>query len=179
MFGRRSDGKELKHISPIFRLMPSLMKERDDSQVFFNQDIVIEKIEEYTNKKAEEGIKMQEMYNNSLSANNKIINYNDLVDIFNAMNEEITKWMKIYESEERNNQRIDYKYQKWTFKDSSSSYKMSINFEDDTDKAPNIRIILYRDDDKNRTVRGEVWEDERTQEVAAANIADGIKQVSS
>ena len=58
MFGKRSDGKELKHISPIFRLMPSLMEERDDAQVFFNQDIVIEKIEEYTNQKAEEGIRI-------------------------------------------------------------------------------------------------------------------------
>ena len=58
MFGRRSDGKELKHLSPIFRLMPCLMSERDDSHVYFNQDIVIEKIEEYINKKAEEGIKL-------------------------------------------------------------------------------------------------------------------------
>lgn len=58
MFGRRSDGKELRHVSPIFRLMPSLMKERDDSQVFFNQDIVIKKIDEYINAKAAEGIKI-------------------------------------------------------------------------------------------------------------------------
>ena len=58
MFGRRSDGKELKHISPIFRLMPSLMKERDDSQVYFNQDIVIKKMENYISKKAAEGIKV-------------------------------------------------------------------------------------------------------------------------
>ncbi len=58
MFGKRSDGKELRHVSPIFRLMPCLMKERDDSQVFFNQDIVIEKIEEYIDKKAQEGIKI-------------------------------------------------------------------------------------------------------------------------
>jgi len=58
MFGRRSDGKELKHVSPIFRLMPSLMSKRDDSQVFFNQDLVIGKIEDYINKKAEEGIRI-------------------------------------------------------------------------------------------------------------------------
>ena len=58
MFGRRSDGKELRHVSPIFRLMPCLMKERDDSQVFFNQDIVIEKIEKYIDEKAEQGIKL-------------------------------------------------------------------------------------------------------------------------
>ena len=58
MFGRRSDGKELRNVSPIFRLMPCLMKERDDSQVFFNQDIVIEKIEKYIDEKAQQGIKL-------------------------------------------------------------------------------------------------------------------------
>ena len=34
-------------------------------------------------------------------------------------------------------------------------------FEDDSDKAPNIRIILYRDDEENRVIQGTVWEDER------------------
>ena len=58
MFGRRSDGKELRHVSPIFRLMPCLMRERNDSQVLFKQDLVIEKMEEYINKKAQEGIKI-------------------------------------------------------------------------------------------------------------------------
>lgn len=58
MFGRRSDGKELKHVSPIFRLMPSLMKERNDSQVLFKQDVAIQKIDEYINQKAQEGIKI-------------------------------------------------------------------------------------------------------------------------
>ena len=61
MFGRRSDGKELKHVSPIFRLMPIIMKERNDSQVLFKQDIPIAKMEEYINKKAEEGIKLSLM----------------------------------------------------------------------------------------------------------------------
>ena len=61
MFGRRSDGKELKHVSPIFRLMPCIMKERNDSQVLFKQDIPIAKMEEYINKKAEEGIKISLM----------------------------------------------------------------------------------------------------------------------
>ena len=57
MFGRRSDGKELKHVMPFFRIMPCIMKERDDSQVFFNQDIAIKKIDEYISTKAQEGIK--------------------------------------------------------------------------------------------------------------------------
>lgn len=61
MFGHRSDGYELKTIPAEFRLMPSLMKERSDSQVMFKQDIPIAAIEEYIDKKAEEGIKMSIM----------------------------------------------------------------------------------------------------------------------
>ena len=58
MFGKRSDGKELKHVTPIFRIMPMIMKERDDSHVYFNQDLAIKKMEEYVSKKSEEGIKI-------------------------------------------------------------------------------------------------------------------------
>ena len=35
------------------------------------------------------------------------------------------------------------------------------NFEDDTDKAPNLRVILYRGKDNARIITGYVWEDER------------------
>lgn len=58
MFGRRSDGVELKNAPAEFKLMPSLMKERSDSQVFFNQDVPITAIEEYISKKNEEGIRI-------------------------------------------------------------------------------------------------------------------------
>ncbi len=58
MFGRRSDGKELKHVSPFFRIMPCIMKERNDSQVYFNQDLVLKKMEDYINSKAAENIKI-------------------------------------------------------------------------------------------------------------------------
>ena len=51
MFGRRSDGVELKTMPAEFKLMPMLMKERSDSQVFFNQDVPIAAIEEYISKK--------------------------------------------------------------------------------------------------------------------------------
>ena len=57
MFGKRSDGVELKTMPAEFKLMPMLMKERSDSQVFFNQDVPITAIEEYISKKNEEGIK--------------------------------------------------------------------------------------------------------------------------
>lgn len=58
MFGRRKDGKELKKVSPIFKLIPHIMKERSDSQVFFKQEIKIAAIEEYINNKAQDGIKL-------------------------------------------------------------------------------------------------------------------------
>ncbi len=58
MFGKRSDGIELKNIDPIFRLIPNIMLDRDDSQVFFNQDVAITSINNYIDKKAEEGIKI-------------------------------------------------------------------------------------------------------------------------
>lgn len=47
-------------------------------------------------------------------------------------------------------------------------------FEDDTDKAPNIRIILNRDN--IRTIDGTIWEDERTITEANAQVGDGIRQ---
>lgn len=49
-----------------------------------------------------------------------------------------------------------------------------LEFEDDTDKAPNIRLVLYRDSD--REIQGTVWEDNRSEEEQSAFIADGIRQ---
>ena len=58
MFGRRSDGKELKKVDSEFRLIPNFMIERSDAQVFFNQDVPISAIDNYIAAKAEEGIKL-------------------------------------------------------------------------------------------------------------------------
>lgn len=58
-------------------------------------------------------------------------------------------------------------------KDGAINYN---NFEDDTDKAPNIRIILYRDDETNRVIAGNVWEDERTESIGVTTTGDGIRQ---
>ena len=41
MFGKRSDGKELKKVDAEFRLIPNFMIDRNDAQVFFNQDVPI------------------------------------------------------------------------------------------------------------------------------------------
>ncbi len=50
-------------------------------------------------------------------------------------------------------------------------------FEDDTDKAPNTKIIFYRDEQGNiitRKVNGTTWEEDRNLSVAGANIGNGI-----
>lgn len=57
-------------------------------------------------------------------------------------------------------------------KDGNINYK---NFEDDTDKAPNVRIRLYREEE--RQIEGVVWEDIRTVEddKQKTTVANGLK----
>ena len=61
MFGHRSDGRKLKTLPPFFRVIPSVMLDRSDSQVYFKQDISLTAIDAYIDKKAEEGIKLSYM----------------------------------------------------------------------------------------------------------------------
>ena len=61
MFGHRADGKKVKNLEPIFRILPSVMIDRSDSQVYFKQDIPLRNMEEYIDKKAKEGIRMSYM----------------------------------------------------------------------------------------------------------------------
>ena len=61
MFGYRSDGKKLKTVPAYFKLTPALMKTRNDSEVFFKQDVELSAMEEYINKQAEKGIKFSYM----------------------------------------------------------------------------------------------------------------------
>ena len=58
-------------------------------------------------------------------------------------------------------------------KDGTINYQ---NFEDDTDKAPNMRVILYRNDDTTRVISGSVWEDERNETIDVTTTGDGIKK---
>lgn len=58
-------------------------------------------------------------------------------------------------------------------KDGTISYQ---NFEDDTDKAPDIRVILYKDDAENRTISGSVWEDTRNETIEATTTGDGLNK---
>lgn len=79
------------------------------------------------------------MYNDIIKAENKIISYNDLLDIFNQMYEELEKYKKISHSEEIKNRTLDYDYQEWSFKDSGSNLKFKVDFYDDT----NIEFDSY------------------------------------
>lgn len=61
MFGHRSDGKKVKNLPPIFRVVPCIMLERCDSEVYFKQDIPLKTLDEYIDKKAVEGIRLSYM----------------------------------------------------------------------------------------------------------------------
>lgn len=59
---KRKDGKLIQCEDPAFRIIPLLMKERNDSEVFFGTDIPIEKIDTYLKEKQEKGIKLSYMH---------------------------------------------------------------------------------------------------------------------
>ena len=61
MFGLRSDGRKIKSLDPMFRVIPHVMKERSDAHVYFSQDIPIKSLDEYIAKKDQEGIKFSYM----------------------------------------------------------------------------------------------------------------------
>jgi len=58
MFGYRNDGKQLTKTTAIFKLMPNLMKERNDSQVLFTQDIITDGMDKYIREKQDQGIRI-------------------------------------------------------------------------------------------------------------------------
>lgn len=61
MFGFRTDGKRVKNLSPIFRVIPSVMIDRSDAQVYFKQDVPLKALDEYIYKKQSEGIRVTYM----------------------------------------------------------------------------------------------------------------------
>lgn len=60
-------------------------------------------------------------------------------------------------------------------KDGTPNYK---NFEDDTDKAPNIKLKIDRNDDHNRVISGTVWEDKREVSGEKVAIGNGLRENS-
>lgn len=61
MFGLRCDGRKLKTLDPLFRVIPHVMKERNDAHVYYTQDLPIKPLDDYIAKKDSEGIKMSYM----------------------------------------------------------------------------------------------------------------------
>ncbi len=72
------------------------------------------------------------MHNDTIKVANKIITYDNLAAIFSKMNEKYEYYMNIYKREEKENERLDYKYQNWTFKNNASRLSFDVNFYDDT-----------------------------------------------
>lgn len=62
MFGHRSDGRKIKTLPALFKVIPSVMLERNDSQVLYKQDIPIKYLDEYIDNKAKDGIKIAYMH---------------------------------------------------------------------------------------------------------------------
>jgi hypothetical protein len=66
MLGHRPDGKKVKDMPGFFRIIPNVMKRRSDAQVYFKQDVSVEKVDKYIAAKAKQGIKIS--YTNILYA---------------------------------------------------------------------------------------------------------------
>lgn len=96
MFGYRPDGKKIKNLPPIFKVMPCVMLDRVDSQVYFKQDIALKCLDEYIDRKAKEGIKLSYM-NIIYAALVKIIGERPNLNRF-AMNGRLYERNKIYVS---------------------------------------------------------------------------------
>ena len=58
MFGKRPDGRLIRTLEPIQRVMPYIMKERSDSLNMFEEVLLCKHMDEYIVKKAEEGFEV-------------------------------------------------------------------------------------------------------------------------
>ena len=61
MFGFRSDGRKIKTLGPFFRGIPHVMKTRSDAHVYYTQELPIDTLDAYIDKKEEEGIQISYM----------------------------------------------------------------------------------------------------------------------
>ena len=72
------------------------------------------------------------MHDDTITVANKIISRDVLFEIFTEMQKKLDQCLRISSDEELQNERIDYKYQKWTFRDSESKLNFDIDFYDGT-----------------------------------------------
>ena len=61
MFGKRADGIKIKELDAISKIIPYIMKTRNDAQVLFADKIYLDNITPYIKKKRDEGIKITHM----------------------------------------------------------------------------------------------------------------------
>ena len=61
MFGKRFDGWALRSTDAFMNMIPLIMRQRNDSEVFLNIDVNYKYLEDYIKKKKEEGIKVSHM----------------------------------------------------------------------------------------------------------------------
>ena len=54
MFGKRTDGRCIKSIDPIFKLIPHVMTRRSDAQIFYKERIFTDVLDEYIREHREE-----------------------------------------------------------------------------------------------------------------------------
>lgn len=59
---KRKDGVLVHEVDPLFRVIPLIMKERSDAQVFYNYDVPIASIEEYIEKQREKGVRISYLH---------------------------------------------------------------------------------------------------------------------
>lgn len=57
----RADGKKLKHIDPMYKIVPHIMTKRYDSMNMITIDVAYEPMQNYINKKRKEGVAMSHM----------------------------------------------------------------------------------------------------------------------
>ncbi len=62
MFGKRPDGRVIKNIEPVMKIMPYIMKERNDAMTMYEETFPCEAMDAYIKEKREQGIKMNYMH---------------------------------------------------------------------------------------------------------------------
>ena len=61
MFGKRQDGKLVKDVIPMYEIVPYIMEKRYDSMNMIELDFPVQPIQDYLNKKREEGVQFSHM----------------------------------------------------------------------------------------------------------------------
>jgi hypothetical protein len=83
-------------------------------------------------------------FTETIKAENKIIDSNDILEVIKKMEETLKKYKFIYKKEEEYNKTVDYEEAEYTFKDYDSELKFSVNFHDNTDvRTNNIEEFYY------------------------------------